>query len=78
MPRKRRRTKLERELLQAQADDLSVIRMYERENTELKQKLQQRLDVSMLEQRNKLASNIGQMVQALAQMIHVVIGKEVM
>lgn len=78
MPKRRRPTREEKRLLQAQADDRSVIRMYERENTELKQKLQQRVDTTMLEERRKLASVIGQTLEAFARMIHVVVGKEVM
>lgn len=50
----------------------------DKENAALVTKMQQRIDLSMLTERRQLCSQVGQMVEACAKMIHVVVGKEVM
>lgn len=45
---------------------------------EWQKKATERLDLQMLEARIKLASNVGQMVEAVSKAITYIVGKEVM
>jgi len=47
-------------------------------NRELSAKLQMRVDDRQLEQRNRLASSLGQMIEATSKAVMYIIGKEVL
>jgi len=71
---------LEKELKEmgerAESQRQLYLKIYQ-ENQELKQKLQARLDDRQLEQRNKLASSLGHMIEATSKAVMYIIGKEV-
>jgi uncharacterized protein with von Willebrand factor type A (vWA) domain len=71
----RRRIKLAETLADIRQQKIEVLLV---ENAQLKRQLEARLDTSMIRERQELATKVGRMFEACADMIHVVIGKEVM
>lgn len=54
----------------------NLIHEYRRENESLKEKINTRLDTTMMQQRIQLASNLGQMIEATSKAVMFIIAKE--
>ena len=54
-----------------------LLRDIRKENYDLHEKLKARVDTTMIEQRIKLASNLGQMMNCVCDATRVIIGKEI-
>lgn len=63
----------QQELINHQSNRLYTL---EAENSKLRAQLQNRLDVSMLAERQKLANSIGQMTEAVSKAIMYLVAKE--
>lgn len=77
-PNIRQLTKELKELNQRHSELTEIYYKIAADNRDLKAKLQARLDDRQLEQRNKLASSLGQMIEATSKAISFIVGKEVM
>lgn len=53
-----------------------IITELQDENRELRNKLQARLDTSMLDQRIRLANSLGQMIEATSKAVMYIVAKE--
>ena len=74
-----RKLQQELELCKLHLDETrDVMNIYYKEKEELRRKLVERVDTTMLQERIRLANALGQMINSVTEAVKFVIGKEVM